>query len=415
MPGEVDSPGLFGGDSPRTTESSRPALQTDFRSRLSALGRAFVAINVGDYAGLEKFIKQNPDVFDIEESDLLKEAQAALVAGKDAYATCCVQQSLLLRELCDYSSKERKKFFEKLIGRDRTATRDFLSDRDGAMRRLRERIPATTERPAPQSSDLSVDVAGLLLSDPSARHRDNIPSRDPAPMSDPRVGADTFPRHGTTPSGGRGGPTGPIHPRETISNISNAPTWLGPDRQVETLDARYQVRKNANGYFTFGRVFATLWHTSTGIARNDHKRGEWVREGRFGEQVLSHIQRMAVVKEDHGYSWCIPINTYNGKGLAKPGLNERDRQAHAIIHMEGTQPQYAPREPRSAKKPISVRPAAADQRLDPMSRVHFGKVHTVEHNVKVMNVGNITGTSLEYFEGYWNAKANEENRHDDRV
>ena len=233
-------------------------------------------------------------------------------------------------------------------------------------------------------------------------------------MSDARGGAGTLPRHGTTPSGARGELTGPSHLRERLSNISNAPTWLGPDGQVESLDNRYQVRKSGRVFFNFGRVFATLWHSSTGIPLTDRKRSEWVKEGRFGEQILSHIQRMAVVKEDHGYCWCIPINTYNGKGLSKPGLSERDRQSHAIIYMEGTQPQYAPGEPRSAKKPIAVKPAGADQKLDWMSRVYFGKVHTVEHNAKVMNVGNITGTSLEYFEAYWNDKAGEENRHDDR-
>ena len=75
--------------------------------------------------------------------------------------------------------------------------------------------------------------------------------------------------------------------------------------------------------------------------------------------------------------------------------------------MVGIEPQYADREPRSSKKPIAVKPAGTDQKLDKMSRIHFGKVHTVEHNVKVMNVGNITGNSIQYFEAYWIQKAEE--------
>lgn len=46
------------------------------------------------------------------------------------------------------------------------------------------------------------------------------------------------------------------------------------------------------------------------------------------------------------------------------------------------------------KEPLAVTPASSDQKLDPMSRLNFGKIHTVEHNVKVKPVGKVTEESM---------------------
>jgi len=73
---------------------------------------------------------------------------------------------------------------------------------------------------------------------------------------------------------------------------------------------------------------------------------------------------------------------------------------HAIIYMKGTQPARQETEPRTTKEPIAVEPASPDQKLDPMSRVNFGKIYTVEHNVKVLCVGRISDESMPQFEAY---------------
>jgi len=36
-----------------------------------------------------------------------------------------------------------------------------------------------------------------------------------------------------------------------------------------------------------------------------------------------------------------------------------------------------------------------------MSRLNYKKIHTVEHNVKVMSVGSVTKESLAVLLGYW--------------
>lgn len=45
------------------------------------------------------------------------------------------------------------------------------------------------------------------------------------------------------------------------------------------------------------------------------------------------------------------------------------------------------------KKPLEVKPATEDQKLDKMSRLNFGKIYTVEHNIRVMPVGVLSSAS----------------------
>lgn len=92
-----------------------------------------------------------------------------------------------------------------------------------------------------------------------------------------------------------------------------------------------------------------------------------------------------------------PITTYGGKGVAKPGV---DSAKHAIVYMRGSVPSPKADEPRMTKEPLEVEPARFNERLDEMSRLNFGKVYTVEHNVKVRNVGMISRTSMATFRGY---------------
>ena len=230
----------------------------------------------------------------------------------------------------------------------------------------------------------------------------NLPGRHAAPSNGLSFSA-TAPRHPIPPAA-RGG----AGPRGSSDILSNAPTNNG-----ELMDESYEVQKSS--FFVVGRIFAILWHTNIGPpsqSQSKQYQGNDVRSGithigRFNVQISSHIQRMAVVNGEHGYCWCIPVNTYSGKGVAKRGFNESDRAAHSIIYMKGEDPFQADDEFDIIKEPIAVNAADRDQKLDRMSRLNFGKVHTVEHNVRVMPVGRVAPQSLPYFEGYWAAKAKE--------
>ncbi|KAJ5826382.1 hypothetical protein N7474_003520 [Penicillium riverlandense] len=152
-------------------------------------------------------------------------------------------------------------------------------------------------------------------------------------------------------------------------------------------------------------VFAMLWHENAGhhgtiLSQRGSPLGtNPFTRGKYQEPIYSSIRRMVVVKEQKGCCWCVPVTTYSGQGVAKAGV---DRSKHAVIYMHGhgNRPITSPNEPKMVKEPIEVQPSSPDQKLDPMSRLNFGKVYTVEHNVKVLPVGKICESSLEKFLAY---------------
>jgi hypothetical protein len=85
----------------------------------------------------------------------------------------------------------------------------------------------------------------------------------------------------------------------------------------------------------------------------------------------------------------------------KHGLSTAERQAHSVIYASDTAP-YAREEEQAflVKKPIAVTMANEKQKLDKMSRINFGKLYTVEWNVRVMNVGRVVPDSMAIFLDY---------------
>jgi mRNA-degrading endonuclease toxin of MazEF toxin-antitoxin module len=69
--------------------------------------------------------------------------------------------------------------------------------------------------------------------------------------------------------------------------------------------------------------------------------------------------------------------------------------------MSDTEPEILPGESDMTKIPIKVDKASSDQKLPPMSRINFSKVHAVIWNVKVMNVGTVARESMPALVTYW--------------
>jgi hypothetical protein len=175
------------------------------------------------------------------------------------------------------------------------------------------------------------------------------------------------------------------------------------DAKMSSLAAGFHTKPSA--WFSIGRVFIMLWHENDTSGNMAPREGAVVTQGRYREKVHSEIRRFAVVREGHGFSWAIPVNTYQGQGLNRPGLYKQDHDAHAIIHMDGTAPQRLPNEPYMNKRPIAVVQASYDKKLDAASRIRFDKVFSIEHNVKVKNVGKVSQNSMPWFCRYWRDEA----------
>ena len=52
------------------------------------------------------------------------------------------------------------------------------------------------------------------------------------------------------------------------------------------------------------------------------------------------------------------------------------------------------------KMPLEVTPFSHGDRLDEKSRLNFGKVHTVEHNLRVRPIGRFSEESMSFYRGY---------------
>lgn len=175
---------------------------------------------------------------------------------------------------------------------------------------------------------------------------------------------------------------------------------IGDRRQEEQLFKTYKVKPSS--FFIFGRVFQTLWSQPAGatkittrVERVDPDPG--FSQVRFGETVHTKIRRFVVVRAKDTYCSAVPISTYGGRGVAKPGVNKSE---HVIVY-SGNQPPAAtaaelpgPSETGMRNRPIRVVKDAIHNELDLMSRIDLGKVYTIEYNVKVKAFGVVHQDSM---------------------
>jgi hypothetical protein len=105
-----------------------------------------------------------------------------------------------------------------------------------------------------------------------------------------------------------------------------------------------------------------------------------------------------------------PISTYGGRGCGKSGLTKGH---HCIIYTGRDEPKMLKDEKPAKGEPgmmSSIRVHARDrkEKMFDESRVNFGKMYTVEHNVKVYDFGDVHKSSLSTLEKQWKSVINSE-------
>ncbi|KAK4985030.1 hypothetical protein LTR66_008305 [Elasticomyces elasticus] len=127
----------------------------------------------------------------------------------------------------------------------------------------------------------------------------------------------------------------------------------------------------------FTGVIRVLWPE---LAGDTHEGMTEISDGRFSNE------RITLLTSDR------PISTYGNQGSAKPGLKKHE---HAIIWSGGTEPLPGRDErPSRYERPMgrSIKVAHTNPRDYPMlpkSRINFGKMYTIEHNIKVLDFGQV--------------------------
>ncbi|EME45358.1 hypothetical protein DOTSEDRAFT_150357, partial [Dothistroma septosporum NZE10] len=160
--------------------------------------------------------------------------------------------------------------------------------------------------------------------------------------------------------------------------------FFGSDPESERLDPAY--KKRSSSFFSRGKVFLTLWSEPT--TREDPSTE--VTRVRFGQTVFSRIRRFIVIKEGPAFCTAVQITTYTSQGVSKAGIKKSD---HAIVHTGTDPPSPLPEEEavhpheRMLQPPIRIDPVSPGDKLDALSRINYGKVYTIEHNLKVKPFG----------------------------
>ena len=167
---------------------------------------------------------------------------------------------------------------------------------------------------------------------------------------------------------------------------------------TERLFKSFRLRDQPKKFFTIGKVFLVLWVEPAGESNTGVPSLEvGTTIGRFGERAFSKVRRFVVIREGDNYCSALPITSYGHRGVGRPGVNKSE---HSIIYTSKT-----PQAPLAAELPTRGENGMRDQairvntddpidKLDSLSRLDYGKVHTIQHNIKVKSFGKVNPKSM---------------------
>ncbi|KIW19349.1 hypothetical protein PV08_03644 [Exophiala spinifera] len=428
----------------RTVQTSNASSTTD--SGAAAFGLRgdileFVNIPLGRFASMRDFIDSHPNILRANLQTLLEAASRAKSANNITVAKRCIQRIVLIRA-CKDEALARDRYFQKLTRQDSSEFKKFHQACDHLEERLDSETQPRQETQAtntgyPASAQYSYQTTRPPTSFPASASTSTRPSLD---RYDSRNSTQAFrqqqdtvddmedPEDPEDPGSNDRLPqtTGTFYSMRPDTNPTQRERGLsvrrrqnqypptadgGRNAQFRTdntadaepgtsrLDSRYKLRtgRDCRSFFVAGRVISIIHYSSMG-AQSPSSQTPILDQ--YGDPIHSGPRRMIIVQPRQGYSVCVPISSHGRRGIGSKKLNQREQQAHAIVYPEGTEvPSSLDGEPEFEKQPIAVR-LCGDQTLNQFSRIHFGKYHTVEHNVKVMDVGRVSKESMPAFDAY---------------
>ena len=104
-----------------------------------------------------------------------------------------------------------------------------------------------------------------------------------------------------------------------------------------------------------------------------------------------------VARQSTRFSVCLPLVTHRGLGAKKFGT---DWNNYAAVYDSSEAPIYS-QEEKLTKEPFPIVVERPGENIDCMSRLHFGRPYTVEHNLRVLNVGRIPDEYIHLFKQYF--------------
>lgn len=167
--------------------------------------------------------------------------------------------------------------------------------------------------------------------------------------------------------------------------IRSYPQGILSHGPTPSLDPGFKIRKAS--FFTVGRVFRMLWiEPATASSNSEH-----TYPAAYGQRVVAKVRIFVVIRTSDKYSTCVPIHTYSGRGDKKPGINCKE---HCVVYT-GSKPPINREASRESLPPIRVDPDDRQALLDDASLINFGRLCTVEHNIKVKAFGIVNRSDIE--------------------
>jgi hypothetical protein len=360
-------------------------------------------------------VRENPKILSIVDCDhlYLRAAEEALENKDQRLAQSYLEKSLILWNLRSKSRDDGQKFLRQLSDENSGATQEFEEQSSKLMEHCVQKLKKTSkERARTTAQELPLSFPLDTESTAAKQLPRSATSSPPTPTAASPTGKrhgqaasrhaesneDAAPMASSASAQTRKRAADSQLPQQISSSAANmtyhAMTDAGADHNIVNLPDAFAVRRPS--FYVLGRVFAIIQ-----LIDPRNLEGASSLRSTGGQLVQTHLRRMVVVKAMHGFCFALPISTYNRHGVSKRGLNQEDVDAHAIIYMSNTVPEELPNEPRMKKRAIEVIPANPARQLDPSSRLNFGKVHTVEFNIRAFDVGRVSPQSMPFLARFW--------------
>jgi hypothetical protein len=149
--------------------------------------------------------------------------------------------------------------------------------------------------------------------------------------------------------------------------------------------AEFEIINKPRAFFKKGRVFMVLWPELAGNPESERT-------------TYWKIRHFVVMRPRATHCLCLPLGTHRGRGSANQVAQAQEYAP--VIPIDG-HVQFHPDEQRLVRQPIQIKVEDASLSVDAMSRINFSKVVTVNHNLKVRNVGRIVVDSIKLMEEYF--------------
>ncbi|KAK4892809.1 hypothetical protein LTR27_008723 [Elasticomyces elasticus] len=217
-----------------------------------------------------------------------------------------------------------------------------------------------TPRVANTTDQISAGLAATQIGGPSSATA-SVPGDSSPTTGRPQVQSRFNPQTGvrtTTASGPKQSITDPT----LYANKIEAHKFLyGTEGDEERLYSSFKVNKRPERFFIVGRAFLILWSEPAGDnptlitaqEASDQPLPPGMSTGMYGERVYSKAP--------------------------EPRWDERPQRGEMGMR----------------SRPIRIVPDEPTDSLDPMSRIDFGKVHTIQHNIKIKPLGMVHPASMD--------------------